>query len=117
MSSEAMNYVVEGSLVNTDRHGYLRNHEDWSEDLAKAIARTEGIELTQDHWDVIHFLRNHYLEYSHSPNVRSLVKMLTKAWGPEKGGKARLYSLFPAGPSRQGCKIAGLPLPHDCIDW
>ena len=117
MSTGFTNLNNGSGVVETDANGYLLNFKDWNQQIAKAIAEVEHIQLTDAHWDVINFLRDHYEKYNHSANVRLLVKLLTKAWGPEKGGKEHLYQLFPKGPSRQGCKIAGLPLPLDCIDW
>ena len=115
--ADIMKYIVDDDMVETDPHGYLLNLDDWSEKLAETIASSEGIALTDDHWDVIRMLRKHYSEYGSSPNARLLVKVMQKEFGPDKGSKKALYHLFPHGPSRSGCKIAGLPLPNDCIDW
>jgi tRNA 2-thiouridine synthesizing protein E len=112
-----MKYIIDDTLVETDPHGYLLNLDDWSEDIARQIARDEGIELTDDHWQIINLLRNYYRDYGISPNVRTLIKVVAKKYGEEIGNKRHLYNLFPLGPSRQGCKIAGLPLPNDCVDW
>jgi len=115
--ADIMKYIVDDAMVDTDPHGYLLNLDDWSEDLATTIASTEGVTLTDEHWDVLRLLRKYYSEYGSSPNARLLVKAMQKEYGPDKGTKKRLYELFPHGPSRSGCKIAGLPLPNDCIDW
>ncbi len=117
MSTDAMSYVVNDAMVDTDIQGYMLNQSEWNSEIANVIAKSEGLELADEHWDVLYFLRDHYRNYNHSANARLLIKMLTKAWGPEKGGKKRLYELFPKGPARQGCKIAGLPAPIDCTDW
>ena len=115
--ADIMKYIVDDSLIDTDPNGYLLDLKDWSEAIAAALAKEEGIELTDAHWQVVHFLRDHYVEYGTSPNVRLLVKVLAKKFGDEVGNKKHLYNLFPNGPSRQGCRIAGLPLPNDCVDW
>jgi len=114
---DIMKFIMNDTMIETDPNGYLLNLEDWSEELAQALAEQEGIELTEAHWEVIHFLRQHYAQFGTSPNVRLLIKAFAKEHGAEKGNKKYLYDLFPTGPSRQGCKIAGLPLPPDCIDW
>lgn len=115
--TDILKYITDETLLETDPNGYLLRLEDWSEDVAHRLAAEESIELTEAHWQVVNFLRNYYKDYGLSPNVRTLVKLLTKAYGEELGNKKYLYTLFPYGPSRQGCRIAGLPLPNDCIDW
>jgi TusE/DsrC/DsvC family sulfur relay protein len=84
-------------------------------DLVALIARSEDIEMADDHWEVVNFLRNYYQEYQIAPAVRVLIKAIRKTLGPEKGSSRYLYQLFPYGPARQGCKIAGLPKPTSCI--
>lgn len=115
--ADIMKYIVDDTLINTDPNGYLLDLEDWTEAIAESLASDEDIEMTPGHWQVVNFLREHYIEYGTSPNVRLLMKVLTKQFGPEVGNRKHLYTLFPNGPSRQGCKIAGLPLPNDCVDW
>lgn len=112
-----MKYIMEGKAIEADPHGYLLNLEDWSESLANTIALGEDIKLMPGHWEVIHFLRDHYRLYGESPNVVLLTKAFAKEYGAAKGNKDYLYGLFPKGPARQGCLIAGLPLPRDCLDW
>ena len=115
--TDIMKYILDESLIETDPNGYLLKLDDWSEDIAHSIAREEDIELGDAHWQVVNFLRDYYRDYGLSPNVRTLVKVLAKEYGEEVGNKRHLYNLFPKGPSRQGCRIAGLPLPNDCVDW
>lgn len=115
--TDILKYITDETLLETDPNGYLLRLEDWSEDIAHRLAAEESIELTDAHWLVVNFLRDYYKDYGLSPNVRTLVKLLSKAHGDEIGNKKYLYTLFPNGPSRQGCRIAGLPLPNDCVDW
>ncbi|BDF94460.1 MULTISPECIES: TusE/DsrC/DsvC family sulfur relay protein [Pseudoalteromonas] len=102
-------------IIDTDKQGYLLDHLLWSEELAPIIAAQESIELTSQHWEVIHFVRNFYLEYNTSPAIRMLVKAMAKALGEDKGNSIYLYKLFPKGPAKQATKIAGLPKPARCI--
>ena len=102
-------------LIETDKQGYLLNHEQWSTELAPTLAEQENIELTPQHWEVINFVRNFYLEYNTSPAIRMLVKAMAKALGEDKGNSIYLYTLFPKGPAKQATKIAGLPKPARCI--
>lgn len=89
--------------------GYLINTGDWNEEIAREIAKTEGIELTQRHWDLIAYLREEYFDNSENqPNERHMVKAMSERWGETIGTKD-LYDLFPMQPSKQAGKIAGLP--------
>jgi len=115
--ADILKYIVDDQLVETDPNGYLLRLDDWSADIANAIAESEDIKLTEDHWEIVNFLRRYYSEFGIAPNVRTLIKALAKKYDEEKSNSKHLYNLFPKGPSRQGCKIAGLPLPNDCVDW
>ncbi len=104
-----------GKVLETDEEGYLVNLSDWSEDIANFLAKAENITLTDNHWEVVKFLRKYYEEYQIAPAVRVLTKAIGKTLGADKGNSAYLYELFPYGPAKQACKIAGLPKPTGCI--
>ncbi|MCK9530540.1 MAG: TusE/DsrC/DsvC family sulfur relay protein [Gammaproteobacteria bacterium] len=106
---------VNGKSLATDEEGYLLNLADWDEAAAIELAKSESVEMTDAHWEVIHFLREYYNEYQIAPAVRVLTKAIGKKLGPEKGNSKYLYELFPYGPAKQACKIAGLPKPTGCI--
>ena len=110
-----MTYQLNGESIATDDSGFLLNLDDWSTDLAPIIAEQENITLSDEHWEVINFLREYYSEYQIAPAVRILIKAVRQSLGPEKGNSVYLYELFPEGPGVQGCKIAGLPKPTGCI--
>jgi len=100
---------VNGKTIETDGNGNLVNYTDWDEDVAKALAAVEGIELTQAHWDVINYMRDEYVNNSNNqPMERAILKEMSKRWGRKLASKD-LYSLFPMAPSKQGNRIAGLP--------
>lgn len=101
--------------IATTKEGYLANLNDWNETVAQTLASSDAIELTADHWQVIHFLRNFYLSYQTTPTVRIMIKELAKQMGTEKSNSAYLQQLFPQGLMKQACKIAGLPKPIRCI--
>ncbi|HIF9342620.1 TPA: sulfurtransferase TusE [Photobacterium damselae] len=105
----------EGNQIETDAQGYLKNVDDWSKELVPLLAEEEGIKLTEAHWEVIHFVREFYLEFNTSPAIRMLVKAMAKQYGEEKGSSRYLYKLFPKGPAKQATKLAGLPKPVKCI--
>jgi tRNA 2-thiouridine synthesizing protein E len=110
-----MSIEVDGKTYETDEEGYLVNLSEWDEEAAKYLAVEEKVDLTESHWEVINFLREYYNDYQIAPAVRVLTKAIGKKLGPEKGNSKYLYELFPYGPAKQACKIAGLPKPTGCI--
>lgn len=84
----------------------------WSEAKAAKIAADMGIELTEDHWQVIRFMRLHFENTGTLRHARELTEVLNERFESE-GGSRFLYRLFPNGPVSQGCRIAGVPVPHD----
>jgi TusE/DsrC/DsvC family sulfur relay protein len=107
--------TVKEKPFETDEEGYLVNLADWNEDVAAVIAEQEKIDMSQNHWEVVNFLRDYYNEYQIAPAVRVLTKAIGKKLGAEKGSSQYLYELFPYGPAKQACKIAGLPKPTGCV--
>ena len=99
---------VNGKSIETDGNGNLTDPATWDEDVAKALAAEDGIELTQEHMDVLKYLRTEYLENNEQPMERAINKGMSKIWGRKVSSKD-LYVLFPGAPSKQGNKIAGLP--------
>ena len=104
-----MSIEVNGKTIETTENGYLVNLEDWNEDVGKVLAEGEGIEMTQEHWDVILYLRDeHFSNAGNEPNERTILKDMGKKWGKKVSSKD-MYLMFPQMPSKQGRKIAGLP--------
>jgi tRNA 2-thiouridine synthesizing protein E len=110
-----MGIEVKGRQFETDEEGYLLNLADWDEDVAGAIATQEKIDMSPNHWEVVNFLRDYYNEYQIAPAVRVLTKAIGKKLGADKASSQYLYELFPYGPAKQACKIAGLPKPTGCV--
>ena len=110
-----MAYTVGGKTIEADEEGYLVTISEWNEELAVLIAKDENVDLSPEHWEVVNFLREYYSEYQIAPAVRVLTKAITKKLGAEKGSNKYLYELFPYGPAKQACKIAGLPKPTGCV--
>lgn len=101
--------------ADCDDAGYLLDHQQWTREFAEHCASALGITLSADHWLVVDFLRDYYQRYGLSPPMRVLVKALASLLGDAKATSRRLYQLFPDGPAKQACKIAGLPKPDSCI--
>ena len=110
-----MAYELNGTVYESDEEGYLVDLSAWNPELAELIARNENVEMIDDAWEVVNFLRNYYEEYQIAPAVRVLTKTIKKKLGADKGNSKYLYELFPYGPAKQACKIAGLPKPTSCI--
>jgi dissimilatory sulfite reductase related protein len=95
--------------VERDAEGFFTDPQQWTEEMADAIARENGIaQLSDRHWIVIRFMRNAYLETGSAPSIRTLGKV---SGVPIK----ELYQLFPKGPAKLAAKIAGIPKPRGCI--
>jgi tRNA 2-thiouridine synthesizing protein E len=101
--------------IETDKEGYLLDSELWTPDVASHIALLESIEMTEERWQVVNFVREFYINYDTSPAMRALVKALQSEYGPEKGNSRYLYRLFPKGPAKIATKLAGLPKPAKCL--
>ena len=106
---------VNNRHIETDASGYLLNIDDWVVEVAQAIAKLENLELTDAHWEIIHFVRAFYQEYKTSPAIRMLVKATAQKLGEDKGNSRYLQRLFPEGPAKQATKLAGLPKPAKCL--
>jgi len=106
---------VDGKSYEVDEEGYLEDLTTWVPEIAGVMAKLDDAELTDAHWEVINFLREYYEEYQIAPAVRVLTKAIGKKLGKDKGNSKYLYELFPYGPAKQACKIAGLPKPTGCV--
>jgi tRNA 2-thiouridine synthesizing protein E len=110
-------FTYQGKLYKVGRFGnLLEDYQDqWDESLAQFMAEKENLQLTEDHWEVINFMRKFYFKYGLTPMVKLLVKYMRHQHGNQLT-EGYLYQLFPQGPSRQGSRIAGLSEPQGCID-
>lgn len=104
-----------GKQVEVDEDGYMTNLDDWTKDMATAMAQKDGITLSDSHWEIINFLRDYYQKYQIAPMIKILVKEVGKVMGPDKGNTKYLYELFPDGPAKQACRYAGLQKPTGCV--
>lgn len=95
--------------IDVDEDGFMLEPEQWNEDVAKALATTEGVnELSEEHWKLVHYLRNYFLQFGVAPMIRKLCK--------ETGyDLKKVYELFPSGPAKGACKVAGLAKPTGCV--
>lgn len=103
-----------GQQFATDVQGFLKDRLLWSEDLGREIARRDGVELTDEHWEVIHYFREYYDDYNIPPPIRMVIRVFKKAFGDENANSRYLLSLFPEGATKSASKFAGLPKPKNC---
>ncbi len=98
-----------GRMLEIDEDGFIQDPSQWDEAVADDLAKTEGVEaMGEGHWKVVHYIRDYYLQYSMAPMVRKVCK--------ETGFKLKdIYELFPSGPAKGACKVAGLPKPTGCV--
>ncbi len=93
----------------TNEEGYLIDPDDWTEDIARVLAEREGIALTDEHWEVVRFMRAYWAEHRITPDARFVVRHLKETRGSSRD---RLFELFPYGYVQQACKIAGMMRPR-----
>lgn len=91
------------TIPGLDKDGFLMTAQEWTTDIAKALAQEEVPEgLTEDHWKIIVYLRQYYLDIGSIPPVRKLSR--------ETGFTLReMKKMFPNGLAKGACKIAGIP--------
>lgn len=95
--------------IEVDEEGFVQDIDTWNREVAKALATVEGVaELTDNHWKVVNYLREYYLRFGIAPMIRKLCK--------ETGFSLKeIYQMFPSGPAKGACKIAGLAKPTGCV--
>ncbi|MEE4278174.1 MAG: TusE/DsrC/DsvC family sulfur relay protein [Halieaceae bacterium] len=103
------------TLPELTEEGFLCEVDDWNEDVARALARREGIELEDAHWEILFLLRDYWHDYDSSPAMRALVKYVRLRLGDDKAKSIYLLRLFPGSPAKIGSRIAGLPKPANCL--
>jgi len=98
-----------GKTIEVDEDGFIQDPNAWDDKVAVDLALTEGVQsLSEEHWKVVKFLRDYYLQFGIAPMIRKLCK--------ETGFKLnKIYELFPSGPAKGACKVAGLPKPTGCV--
>ena len=100
--------VINGKEVVVDDEGFMTQYDQWDEGIAVALAAAIDVDMTDEHWKVINFLREDFKEKGESPSIR---RVSTAGIADTK----RLFQLFPQKPAKKMCYIAGLPKPHGCV--
>jgi tRNA 2-thiouridine synthesizing protein E len=96
-----------------DKEGYIVDPDDWNEEVAGVLAESEGLQLSEDYWPILNFMREYWLEHKVAPDVRHVIKHLSESLGySKKDAKQAIFTLFPYGYVKQACKIAGMQRPR-----
>jgi dissimilatory sulfite reductase related protein len=100
---------INGLELEVDGDGFLLHPQIWNEEIAQLLAKTDGTgELEERHWKVIHFIREYWQEKDMAPMIRNVCQSSNLRL-------KEIYDLFPLGPAKGACKIAGLPKPDGCV--
>lgn len=111
-----MNTLTVGTRqIALDKDGYLLDLADWSAQVAEALATSEALTLSAEHWEILELLRGFYQEFQLSPATRPLIKYTALKLGPDKGNSLHLNRLFKGTPAKLAAKLAGLPKPTNCL--
>lgn len=95
--------------IEVDEDGFMQRPAEWNKEIAEALAAVEGVDgMTDEHWKLVNYLREYYLQFGIAPPIRKLCK---ETGFPLK----RIYELFPSGPAKGACKVAGLAKPTGCV--
>jgi len=104
----------EGQRYETDVQGFLKQRLQWSEALGFYMASLDGVTLTKEHWEIIHYFREYYEDYNIPPPMRMVIRVFKKAFGEENANSRYLLTLFPEGATKAASKFGGLPKPKNC---
>jgi TusE/DsrC/DsvC family sulfur relay protein len=109
-----MQVDVDGKTIQLSEAGWLENLDEWTENVAQAIAQNEKVTLTDEHWDIINEARDYFHENGVVCEPRAFSKIMKKKYGADRSDSKYIYSLFPYGLIKSANKIAGLPRPKGC---
>ncbi len=98
-----------GQEIEVDEDGFIQEPQKWNKEVAEDIAKTENAyPMGEEHWKLVNYLRDYYVKYEIAPPIRMLVKQTGL-------DLKKIYQLFPGGPAKGACKVAGLPKPTGCV--
>ena len=100
--------TIAGKQVEVNEEGFLNNPDDWNEELGAEFARLIGVQMTEDHWRLVKFLREDYKAQGETPTLR---RVSTQLGVPVK----QLFTLFPGKPAKKMSYVAGVPKPKGCV--
>ncbi len=100
--------TIEGMEIHVNDEGFMTVYDEWNEDIAKVLATNIGVQLTDEHWEALMFVRQDYAAEGESPTLRRVSNV---------GGipTKKLFTLFPKKPAKKMSYIAGVPKPVGCV--
>jgi tRNA 2-thiouridine synthesizing protein E len=113
--ADIMTFIRKRNAFDNDPDGHLIDQGEWNAAIAERLAEEEGVDLTVQHWEVIHFLRE-WVRRNGEPESATMFMKYVQGRFASQGGRRFLYQLFPGGPLTQGCRIAGLPVPPNSVN-
>ena len=101
--------MLGGMEIEIDEDGFIQEPGKWNQALAEDLSKGENAyPMSEDHWKLVNYLRDYFLKYGIAPPIRMVVK--------QTGFDLKyIYKLFPGGPAKGACKVAGLPKPTGCV--
>lgn len=106
---------INGQSIPINKDGFLVNREDWSEQVAIALAEAHSIELTEARWQILKLLRNYCQRGNEPPSMRHFSAEIKIQLGAEKSRSIYLMKLFGSSPAKMAARLAGLPKPKNCL--
>jgi TusE/DsrC/DsvC family sulfur relay protein len=98
-----------GMEIEVDEDGFIQEPQKWNKEVAEDLAKTENAyPMSEEHWKLVNYLRDYYTKFEIAPPIRMVVKQT----GIDL---KKIYQLFPGGPAKGACKVAGLPKPTGCV--
>ena len=98
-----------GTNIEIDEDGFIQEPEKWNREVAEDLAKMENASpMDEERWKLVNYLRDYYVKFGIAPPVRMLIKQTGF-------DLKKIYQLFPGGPAKGACKVAGLPKPTGCV--
>ena len=98
-----------GTEIDIDEDGFIQEPDKWSKGVAEDLAKTENVSsMSEEHWKLVNYLRDYFIKFGMAPPIRMVVKQTGL-------DLKKIYQLFPGGPAKGACKVAGLPKPTGCV--
>jgi len=110
-----MPIVVQNKTIETNKEGFLQDSSLWTPEVGNALAAAHGVELSDEHWEVLNLLRDFCDQGNEPPSMRHLSREIREHLGADKAKSIYLMRLFGSSPAKMAARLAGLPKPKNCL--